>query len=254
MLALLLERERAEEKLFLTDALCRDEIGHDRLAVCDGAGFVEDNDLRFTGFFERNSGFEENAVFRAETVADHDRNGRGETERAGAADDKHRNAAGERIGEIFSEQQPDHEGDERHADHGRDKHARDLVGELRDRRLGRRRVAYHLDDLAERRVLTDARRLTADKAGLVDGGGADAIARGFVDGDALARECGLVYRALAVENNTVNGDALAGADEEDIALLHLVDRNNLLPAAALDAGGLRREAHQGLERVCRFAL
>ena len=54
---------------------------------------LQHDGVRLASRLQRGRSLEQDAVFRAEAVADHDRHGRGETERAGAADDKNRDAA-----------------------------------------------------------------------------------------------------------------------------------------------------------------
>ena len=227
---------------------------HLHLVLRERACLVQYDDLCLAGLLERDGGLEENAVFRAEAAADHDRNGRRQTERAGTGDDQHRDAPREGVAECFSEQQPDDKGQSRDRDHRRDEHAGDAVRELRDRRLGGRRIADHFDDLREGGVLAHARGLTANKAGLIDRRGRHAVSRGLVHGDALAGQRGFVDRARSVEHQTVHGDTLARAYEKDVAARDLVDRNGHLRPAAFNAGGLRREAHQGPQRVRGLSL
>ena len=93
MLAFLLQGQRRGEELFLAHALGREQIGHDGLAVRDGPCLVEYDDLRLARFLKRDGGLEEDAVLRADAVPDHDRNGRGQSERAGAGDDQHGDGA-----------------------------------------------------------------------------------------------------------------------------------------------------------------
>ena len=254
MLALSLKGKGGEEQLCFRDALGGQKIRNARLAGGDGAGFVEHDDLGFARLLERDGGFEEDAVFRAEAVADHDRHGRGEAERAGAADDEHRDAAREGERERRPREEPDNRCNDGDRDDRRDEDAGDLVRDLRNRRFGGGGVGDHFDDLREGRVLADARGLAAQEAGLIDRGGGDGVARGFVHGDALAGEGGLVDGTLPFQNDAVDRDALARADEEHIAPAHLLDGHDGLDPAALDGGRLRREGHEAFERIGGLAL
>ena len=254
VLAPALERAGQAQQLALRHAGGRTDVRHGRVAGGDGASLVERDDLDAAGLLEGGGRLEENAVFRAHAAADHDRHRCGEAERARAADDEHGDAARERIAHAAPQQQPDNERHERDAHDRRHEHAGHLVGDLRDRRLRGRRVADHLDDLRKGCVLADARGAAFQEARLVHRRGRDGRARRLVGRDTLARERRLVDRARALEHHAVDRDALARADEEHVALLHLLDRDGHLRAAALDGGGLRREFHEAAQRVGRFAL
>ena len=254
VLAPALERAGQAQQLALRHARGGAEVRHGRVAGGDGAGLVERDDLDAAGLLEGGGRLEEDAVFRAHAAADHDRHRGGEAERARAADDEHGDAARERVAHGAAEQQPDDERHERDAHDRRHEHAGHLVGDLRDRRLRGRRVADHLNDLREGRVLADARGAALEKARLVHRRGRDGRARRLVGRDALARERRLVDRARAGEHHAVDRDALARADDEDIALLHLLDRDGHLRAVALDGGGLGRKLHEAAQCVGRFAL
>ena len=157
-------------------------------------------------------------------------------------------------GEFTPDQQPHdrrHDGDR---DDRRDEHARDLVGRLGDRRLRRRRVGDHADDLAERGVLADAGGFAAQEAGAVDRRGRHAVAGRLVDRDALTGEGGFVDGARAVQHGAVDRDALPGADDKDIAPFDLRGGDLHLFAVADDGRRLRREGHEALERVGGLAL
>ena len=73
----------------------------------------------------------------------------------------------------------------------------------------------------------------------------------LVDRDGLAGQRRLVDRALALKDDAVHGDRLAGPHDKNIALLHEIDVDRLLDAVSLDICGLGRELHQGLEGVGR---
>ena len=254
MLAFLLQRNGAGQKLVLRYACRREKIRDCRLAGGDGSGFVERDDLNSAGFLQTCCRLEENAVLRAETAADHDRNRRRQTQRAWTADDQHRDAAREAVAEGLADQQPDNRCDNCNRNDRRDKNAGDLVGNFGNRRFGRRCVGDHLNDLRERRVLPDARGAAGQKARLVDRCGRDRIAGGFVRRDALAGERRLVDRARAIEHHAVDRNALAGADDEGVSGLYLLDGDGLFLAASYNRRRFGRELHEAFERVRRLAL
>ena len=254
MLAALFERGGEGEKRALRHALGGEHVGHARLALGDRAGFIQRDDLGLAGFFERNGSLEQNPVFRAKAVADHDGHRRGQPQRTRAADDQHGDAARERKADGLAAEQPDGGGQDGERDHRRHEHAGNPVGDLRNRRFRRGGVGDHFDDLGEGRVLADARCLAAQEAGLIRRRGGDAVPDGLIHRDALAGQRGFVHRALALQNHAVHRDAFAGADDEHIAAPHLRNRHGDFLPAAHECCGLRGELHQAAERVGRFAL
>ena len=225
-----------------------------RIAFSDRAGFVERDDFDSSGFLKRRGGFEQDAVLRAQTGADHDCDRRRQTQRARAADHQHRNAARQRIANALAQREPDDECHRRNRNHNRNEYAGNLVRDFGDRRLGRSRVADHLNDLRKRGVLADARRLAFEKSGLIHRRSRNGIAFGFVHGNALAGQRRFVDRAFTLEHNAVHGNALAGANDEAIARAHLLNRYDRFLPASNHRRRARRELHQPLQRVGRAAL
>ena len=80
------------------------------------------------------------------------------------------------------------------------------------------------------------------------------IAGGFVRRDALAGERRLVDCARAIEHHAVDRNALAGADDEGVSGLHLLDGDGLFLAASYNRRRFGRELHEAFERVRRLAL
>ena len=70
------------------------------------------------------------------------------------------------------------------------------------------------------------------------GRGGDLISLGLVDGDTLACQCRFIDRAAALDDNAVNGDALARTHGENIVLLELLYRYHALSVALDYRGGL----------------
>ena len=254
MFAARLQRQRRGKQRRFLHALRRNDIRHTRLAARDRAGLIQRDDLRFPGFFQRNRRFEQNSVLRAEAVADHDRHRCGKSQRAGTGNDQHGNAPRQRIAEGLADQQPH---DQRHDGNGNDRrneHAGHPVGDLCDGRLGRRRVADHLDDLRQRGILAHARRLAAQEARLVDRRSGNAVPRPLVRRDALAGQGRLIDRAAALEHDAVHRDVFARTHDKHVALAHLRNGDRDLPPVAHEARRLGRELHEALEGVGCLAL
>ena len=114
-----------------------------RLAAGDRTRLIQRYNVHFAGFLQRNRCLEQDSVFRAHAVADHNRNRRRQSQCARAADDQHGNTSGQRKSERLSSQQPDNRCHHCDSDNRRDKHAGNPVCNLGDRRFRRRRVADH---------------------------------------------------------------------------------------------------------------
>jgi hypothetical protein len=71
------------------------------------------------------------------------------------------------------------------------------------------------------------------------------------DGDRLARDGGLVERRLAGLDRPVERDAVPGADDDDLAALHVGDGDLDDPSPALDAGVLWSELAERLDGFAR---
>ncbi|MPN19615.1 hypothetical protein SDC9_166987 [bioreactor metagenome] len=91
-------------------------VGYFRLALRDGAGFVEHDGADAMRGFERLAALDQNAKFRAFAGADHDGRRRGEPQRAWARDDEHGHKDVEHEVEVFADKRPDYGGGNRNAD------------------------------------------------------------------------------------------------------------------------------------------
>ena len=235
-------------------ALCRDQIGHGRLTLRQRAGLVQHGDLGFSGRFQGGCGLEEDAVSGALAAAHHNCHRSRQPQGAGTADDQHGHRPGQGEGEVLSGQQPPAEGQQGHADDGGHKHGGNPVGDPGNRRLGRRGVRNHADDLGEGRVLADAGRAAADETGLVQGGGRDGVSLCLVHRDALAGQGGFVDRGGALDDHAVHRHVLTRPHHKDVADLQLVHGDLRLLPVPQDVGGLRHQLHQTLQRVRGPAL
>ena len=231
---------------FFIHALRRDKLRRLTVTECDGAGFIERDDLHLAGFFERNGSFKQDAVFRAHAAAYHDGDRRREAKCARAADDEHGDAARERVAERLPNEHPDDERNNGDADDGRDEHAGNLIGDLRNRCFRGSGIADHADNLGKRGIFSNARCFAAQEAGLVHGRGGNSIAHGLIDRNALAGEGGFVDGAGAFQDNAVYGDILTGTHDEHIAAANLGNGHGDLLTVPHEHGGFRREVHETL--------
>ena len=174
-------------------------------------------------------------------------------QRAWTRNDQHGHRWNDALGEVPCGQIPAHDRQTCDAEHDRDEYPGDLIRELLNRRFVGLRVRHHLDDLRQRRVLSDFRRQHSKRAGEIDGRGEDFLAFALVDRHAFAREHGFIDARLAAQNIAINGDLLAGLDQEHVADLYVVDRRFVLLFVPNEMGGLGAEVDEFLDRLARLA-
>ena len=225
-----------------------------RLTGGDGTGLIQQHSVGVAGGFEAGGGLEQNAVLGTDAAAHHDGDRGGQAQGTGAADDQHADTACQREREGLAQQQPNQERCGGNADDGGNEDAGNFIGRLGKRGLGSGGVAHQTDDLGQRRVLADAFGTAGQGTVLVDGGGADRRAGKLVHRHALAGQGGLVHGGNALGDRAVHRDALAGADQEQVADIDLADRDCDLLAVAQHTGGLRGQLHQTFQRVGGLAL
>ena len=254
MLTFCLQRVGRLQEFILTAAIRREKIRHPRFACGNGACLVQGNDLYLPCGFQRFAGFEENAVFGTDAVADHNGNRRCKPQRAGAGNDQNRDAPRKGKAQALAVQQPAKNDHSRNADHCRHKHTRNAVSNARDRRLGCRRIRDHADDLAESGILTDPGCTAADEAGSVHGGGTDSVAFCLVHRDAFACQGRFVDGAVSFQYHAVHRDALSRTHHEYVSRAHFVNGHFHLGAVPQQDSRFRRQLHQALQRIGRTAF
>ena len=229
-------------------------VGDDGLSLRDGTGLVENDSRNAVRRFQRLGGLDEDPVHCAAPRADHDGRGSCKAECAGAADDEHGNADGEREFHAVPRQEPHRRRDDGNRDDHGDKHAAHLIGKLGDGRFGAGGLVHETYDLGERRIVADLRRAHLEVAGFVDRCADDGVTHLFLDGNALARQRGFIDRGRTLEHHTVDRNALARLDDEHLTGLHLGSGNDALCAVALDGRGLGCKIHELCDRIGGFAL
>ncbi len=221
----------------------RREPGKLQPALGHGARLVEHDRADPARLLEDLRAADEDAELRAAARADHQRGRRREPERAGAGDDQHGDGRGERGAGPCPEGEPRGQRRQRDADHDRHEDRGDAVGEPLHGSLARLRRLDEARDLRERRVGADPRRPHDEAAVRVDGRAGELGAGGDLERHRLAREQRPVDRRLALDDDAVGGDLLAGTHEEHVAHPELGDGDELLGAvAAKDAAPPSRRA------------
>ena len=136
----------------------RQDIGHGRFAARNRARLVKDNGGQFLSAFEHFAAADQDAGVRAFSHADHQGGRRRYTQSARAGDDKHGNKGEQPLREMPRER-PSDDSQQCNAHDRRHKIAGHLVGQPLNLCRACLRVFYHLDDLRQRRIRTDAGRL-----------------------------------------------------------------------------------------------
>ena len=230
-------------------------VGHGRLAAGDCARLIEHHGAHAAQVLQRLGALKQNAHLGALAGAHHNSDGRGQAQRARAADHQHRHGGGERLVYAAGQCHPHRKGHGRNHEHHGHEHTGDLIGQAGDRRLGGIGVLDELDDLGKRRVGAHACGAEGKRAGAVDGGGVDGIADGFLHGNGLAGERALVHGRAALEHHAIDGDGLAGAHAQDLAGKDAVDVNGGLAAVLChDGRGLGRQIDERLDSAAGLGL
>jgi len=138
---------------------------------------------------------------------------------------------------VAGEEVPDDAPEDRVRDDRWDEVRRDAVGEILDVWLAGLGFLDCLDDLLERRVRTDLRRLNDEDTVLVNGGPDDLVALTFLDGDGLAGDHRLVNSALPVDDDAVGRDLFAGTDLHAVAHGDILQWHFHFDTVLVDEGG-----------------
>ena len=138
----------------------RIDISHTWFALCDRTGLIECHDLYLACFLQRNGRLKQDSMLCTHTISDHDGNRSCKSKCTRTADNQNGNRSCKRISYRSSYKHPDHKCRDGNTDHNRYKYAGYLICHLRNRRLRRRRVTYHMDNLRQRCILTDTGCLT----------------------------------------------------------------------------------------------
>ena len=164
MFALLLQGKCQAQKFLFLDTGSWDQICDLGLSRGDGAGFIQNDNLRFSGVFQGYSVLKKNAVLGAHSVAHHNGHRGGKAQSTRAGDHQHRDSAGQSKTDFLPQKQPDNGGKNGNGDDCRDKDARDFIRNLGNGRLGGRSITDHLNDLRKCGVLPHPSCLAGQKS------------------------------------------------------------------------------------------
>ena len=192
----------------------------------------------------------EDAVRSTAPRPHHDGGRGGESQSARARDDEHADRVGKSGRHTCADKHPDDERDKRNRDDHGHEHARNLVGELFDRRLRARRLVDHAHDPREHGICAHVLGAHGKPSRAVHRRTRNRSPHAIFHRYAFARDDGFVDRARAFDHHSVNGHARAGTNDEDIPRSHLLRRDFFLDTVDVAANRrFRREIHKLRNRV-----
>ena len=147
MLGFPFQRIRQKEKFIVRHMSRRINAGHFRLPFRNGTGLVKRDNLYFSRIFKRFACFEKNAVFRAYAAADHNGNGRCQSQRAGTGNDEDADGVFQCFRHGRAEEYPHDHDENGYTDNGRYKDGGHGISDSCNRRFCSGRIADHADDL-----------------------------------------------------------------------------------------------------------
>ncbi len=253
MLGLPFDRSDQPKQLLLVqtvDAAVREDLGHLRFALGQGAGLVQDDRVDPGRGLQRGRVLEQDAAFRTETGPHHDCRRGGEPQRVRAGDDDYRDREQDCLGRgTAGSQQPDEQCAEPAQQRDEHQPERRPVGQSLTGRLAVPRLLNERDDLCQCRVRPDLGGPDPQSAGGVDGRADHLRADGLVHRQALAGHHRLVEVGLARLDHPVDCDLASGADEQQVTDGDLGGRYLDRFAVPHHQRLLRHELEQGADRV-----
>ena len=145
---------------------------------------------------------------------------------------------------IAGEQIPANGRGKRNAEHHRHENPGHRVRELLDGRLVALRFGDHAHDLRQHSILADFRGAHLERARQIDGRAEYLVTGRFRDRHAFPGQHRLIDAGAALRDGAIHRDFLSGPHQQDVAGLHLLDRNVALRTALDETRGLGAEFHQ----------
>ena len=243
---------RVEEHLLLAETLCGDNARDMEAALREGARLVKDDGVCIGKRLEVVAALDEDAGAACTADAGKEGERHGDDERTRAGDDEEGQGAVDPHGEGISGDERRHNRKDDRCDHD---DRRVPACKARDERLGRRLLVRRLLDEGEnaldRRLLVGGCHFDLEHARLVDAAADDLIARMCLTRHGFTGQRGGVEQAVALCDDAVERNALAGADDDRLAHLDLIGEDLLLGAAAQNACRVGANVHERGDRAAR---
>ena len=254
MLAGGFQRKRQRKQCLGAKPLHRAYIGHLRFSLGDGAGFIQHHSAHPAGGFQRGGGFKQNALFGAQAAGHHNGHGRGQPQRARAADHQHADGPGQHKPGAAPGSGPCNGRKHRQPQHTGHKHGGHPVSRFGNGGLAARRILHHANDLLNGGILPHPAGLAGQESVLVHCACAHRAARLLIHGNAFAGQRRFIHRAGALGHLAVHRNAFAGAHHKHIPHLHLLHRHlDFLPVLH-QRGCFGGKIHQAANSAGGFAL
>ena len=226
--------------------VCGDGFLHLEIALGDGAGFVHHHGLDLSQCLDGNAALEENALLGGGTDAGEEGQGYAEHQGAGAGNHqegqggKHRSSAAfaiehgihagvlHRVNEVMpaGQHQGQHQCHHQSAQHhGRGINSGKTGDKLINGGLAGRCILHRIQDFCDHGFFQGLFYLHFQLAGGVDTAGDNLAARRNLHGHRLAGDGGGINAALALGHHAIQGNAVAGANQQDVAHLGIPGRD-----------------------------
>ena len=213
-----------EHRVFFETAGRRDQ---DELRVAFGerACLVDDYRVDFLEDLECFGVLDQDAILCALAGTDHDGHRGRETQCTRTGDDEYGDGVHDRVGHcgLWTEPGPQQESDDGDNDDRWHEPCSDEIGEPLNRRPAALRFGDHVDDLRQHRIFAHAGRDHDETARAIDRTADDGVAGVFLDGNGLAADHGLVNRAVALVDDTVDRHFVTGTNTQPVALRKIVE-------------------------------
>ena len=174
-------------------------------------------------------------MLRALADTDHDRSRRCQPHRAGTGNDEHGGEADQGGDKFAADEPPDDKGQQGQPDYPWHKVGGDLIDHPLNRGTAALGLFHQFDDLGQGGLFAHFGCLEFEQPLLVDRRADDGVAHRLRHGHTLAGDHALVDRGVTFDHHTIDRHLFAGADDDDVTLNHLGNRDVAFLAVAHDA-------------------
>ena len=254
MLGIVLHRAGGGQHAGLVESGESLDTGHAHGSGGYRAGLVQHHGGQRAGVLQHLRAADQDAQLGGASGADQQPDGGGQAQRARAGNDQHRNTGAERAVHITASQPPDDESQQCNAQHHRNEHGADAVGQPGDLRLAGLRLGNQLAHLCQRGGRAHPGGLHQQPAGGIDRGAGDCVPGAHGARHRFAGQQRGVHGAGSFEHRAVGGELLAGTHYQYIAHGHLACSNALLDPVTQDHRALGTQREQCGQRIAGLGL
>ena len=220
-----------------------------KFALCQRAGLIKRDHVDLGELFHSGAAFHHDSRAGQPGHRSHDRARCGEDQRTRAGDHQNAERRQKARSPFARADSPADQRERGRAQHDRQEEAGVPIGRSFQRCFLLGGFGDQLNDSRERCVLADFRCFDFQRAELVHRSSKDARAGFFFNREALTGEGAFIDTRIARRNGTVDGDSLAGADDDGLSDLDLGDRHFRFAAVDENSRGRRakvEDASDGL--------